>query len=70
MPKPTHHIIVCTNQRPPGHPRGSCGEHQANEVFEKLSFLSRRIGENCFEEASLWTGLDWFRLVGKMRESV
>ncbi len=37
MPKPTHHIIVCTNQRPPGHPRGSCGELQANEVFEKLS---------------------------------
>ena len=37
MPKPTHHIIVCTNQRPVGHPRGSCGENQANEVFEKLS---------------------------------
>ncbi len=37
MPKPTHHSIVCTNQRPAGHPRGSCGENQANEVFEKLS---------------------------------
>lgn len=37
MPKPAHHIIVCTNQRPPGHPRGSCGENAANEVFERFS---------------------------------
>ena len=25
MPKPKHHIIVCTNTRPPGHPKPSCG---------------------------------------------
>jgi (2Fe-2S) ferredoxin len=25
MPKPRYHIIVCTNSRPPGHPKPSCG---------------------------------------------
>ena len=37
MPKPAYHILVCTNQRPPGHPRGSCGESGATSVLEKLS---------------------------------
>ncbi len=25
MPKPKYHILVCTNTRPPGHPKPSCG---------------------------------------------
>ena len=25
MPKPKFHILVCTNSRPPGHPKPSCG---------------------------------------------
>jgi len=25
MPKPKYHIVVCTNSRPPGHPKPSCG---------------------------------------------
>jgi (2Fe-2S) ferredoxin len=25
MPKPKYHIVVCTNTRPPGHPKPSCG---------------------------------------------
>jgi (2Fe-2S) ferredoxin len=37
MPKPAYHILVCTNQRPPGHPRGSCGESGATGVLEKFS---------------------------------
>lgn len=37
MPKPAYHILVCTNQRPPGHPRGSCGEGGAASVLEKFS---------------------------------
>jgi len=36
MPKPVYHIFVCTNQRPPGHPRGSCGEVNAMGVLEKF----------------------------------
>lgn len=37
MPRPAYHILVCTNQRPPGHPRGSCGENSAQRVLEKIS---------------------------------
>ena len=32
-----YHILVCTNSRPPGHPRGSCGENGSNAIFEKLA---------------------------------
>ena len=37
MPKPKYHIVVCTNTRPPGHPKGSCGERGAQEVTKKFS---------------------------------
>ncbi|MBI3352247.1 MAG: (2Fe-2S) ferredoxin domain-containing protein [Nitrospirae bacterium] len=33
MPKPKHHVLVCTNNRPPGHPRGSCGEKGSNPLL-------------------------------------
>ncbi len=36
MPKPAYHIFVCNNTRPPGHPRGSCGENNAMAVLEKF----------------------------------
>ena len=36
MPKPNYHILICTNQRPPGHPRGSCGELNAQVILEKF----------------------------------
>lgn len=36
MPKPAYHILVCANQRPPGHPRGSCAEGGAQSVLEKF----------------------------------
>ena len=36
MPKPAYHIFVCNNTRPPGHPRGSCGENNAMAVMEKF----------------------------------
>lgn len=26
MPTWKHHVFVCTNKRPPGHPKGSCGD--------------------------------------------
>ncbi len=37
MPKPKHHIVVCTNTRPPGHPKGSCGEKGAQPVVMKFA---------------------------------
>lgn len=36
MPKPKYHIIICTNDRPPGHPRGSCGERGAKDLMMKF----------------------------------
>jgi len=39
MPKPKVHFLVCGNQRPPGHPRGSCSEK--NNV-ETINAFSRR----------------------------
>jgi (2Fe-2S) ferredoxin len=36
MPKPAKHVFVCTQQRPPDHPRGSCGQHDCAEVYEEF----------------------------------
>lgn len=36
MPKPQKHVFVCTQQRPPGHPRSSCGEKQCTAVMEEF----------------------------------
>jgi (2Fe-2S) ferredoxin len=35
MPKFEHHVFVCGNQRPQGHPRGSCDPH-AEARLQKL----------------------------------
>ncbi|MFY9268360.1 MAG: (2Fe-2S) ferredoxin domain-containing protein [Candidatus Manganitrophaceae bacterium] len=32
MPKPKYHVLICTTSRPPGHPRGSCGEKASREL--------------------------------------
>ncbi|MBQ27055.1 MAG: ferredoxin [Nitrospiraceae bacterium] len=37
MPKPQYHIFVCTNTRPPGHPKGSCGEKSSEELLMNLT---------------------------------
>lgn len=37
MAKPEYHVFVCAQQRPAGHPRGSCGERGAGSVMQKLS---------------------------------
>lgn len=39
MAKPERFIFLCANQRPPGHPRGSCGEKGGQELLFKLSEL-------------------------------
>ncbi len=36
MPKPEKHVFVCTQGRPPGHPRGSCQERGCAEVAEEF----------------------------------
>ncbi|MBU0656210.1 MAG: (2Fe-2S) ferredoxin domain-containing protein [Gammaproteobacteria bacterium] len=38
MPKPERHVFVCTQQRPPGHPRPSCGaNHGSFSLYAALS---------------------------------
>jgi len=34
MPKPKHHIIICSTTRPEGNPRGSCGEKGSKELLQ------------------------------------
>ncbi len=36
MAKPEKHVFVCTQARPPGHPRGSCAERGCQAVGEAL----------------------------------
>lgn len=36
MPKPEKHVFVCTQQRPPGHPRSSCAEKSCAAVMEEF----------------------------------
>ena len=44
MPKPERHVLVCTNTRPPGNPKGSCGEKGAADLFEALKAMVRERG--------------------------
>ena len=36
MPKPDKHVFVCVQNRPPGHPRPSCGQKNCAEVAEEF----------------------------------
>lgn len=48
MPKPTRHILVCTQMRPPNHPRGACAHRDAGAVWGR--FVER------FQARGLWNG--------------
>lgn len=39
MPKPERVVYVCGNQRPEGHPRGSCAQKGSGEVITKFAEL-------------------------------
>lgn len=36
MPKPAKHVFVCSQNRPAGHPRGSCGQNGCAEVVDEF----------------------------------
>jgi len=44
MPKPERHVLVCTNTRPPGNPKGSCGEKGSEALFEELKAMTKARG--------------------------
>ena len=46
MAKPSKHVFVCTQSRPPGHPRGSCAAFGSMEVYQE--FMQQ------FEQRNLW----------------
>ena len=61
MGKPVKHVFVCTQTRPPGHPRGSCGEkgsaavlQEFTQQFEQRQFWGRIavVGSGCLGTCS------------------
>jgi len=44
MPKPERHVLVCLNLRPPGNPKGSCGEKGSEAVFDALKAMVKERG--------------------------
>lgn len=44
MPKPERQILVCVNSRPPGNPKGSCGEKGSQQLFEGLKQRLQALG--------------------------
>ncbi len=44
MPKPERHVLICLNARPPGNPKGSCGEKGSEAVFERLKAMVKERG--------------------------
>ncbi len=44
MPKPERQVLVCVNSRPPGNPKGSCGEKGTQALFDRLKEILRERG--------------------------
>jgi (2Fe-2S) ferredoxin len=44
VPKPERQVLVCVNARPPGNPKGSCGEKGSQQLFDRLRALLKERG--------------------------
>ena len=44
MPKPQVQILVCTNERPPDHPKPSCGPRGSMEVYHRFKDRVKELG--------------------------
>jgi (2Fe-2S) ferredoxin len=51
MPKPEKHVFVCTQNRPQGHPRGSCASNGCADVMNE--FMNEIQARNLFEKIAL-----------------
>ncbi|MHB8512798.1 MAG: (2Fe-2S) ferredoxin domain-containing protein [Actinomycetota bacterium] len=49
MPKPERYVFVCTNERPPGHPKGSCVERGCIDVMTQFRDLQGEKGLTHFK---------------------
>lgn len=38
MPRPERHVFVCMQERPPGHPRGSCASRDCKAIYEEFYY--------------------------------
>ncbi len=53
MPRPARQVFVCSQARPPGHPRGSCAEKGCREVVDE--FMRQWMQRQCFAQVSVAT---------------
>ncbi len=44
MPRPERQVLVCVNQRPAGHARGSCADKGSQQLFDLLKAALRERG--------------------------
>jgi (2Fe-2S) ferredoxin len=51
MPRPEKHVFICTQNRPQGHPRGSCGSSGSAEILNE--FMNEIQSHNLFETIAL-----------------
>ncbi|MDO8206646.1 MAG: (2Fe-2S) ferredoxin domain-containing protein [Gallionella sp.] len=51
MPKPQRHVFVCSQSRPAGHPRGSCGQRGCREVVDE--FMKQWQQRQCFTQVAV-----------------
>ena len=51
MPRPEKHIFICTQNRPQGHPRGSCANEGGAEIMNE--FMNEIQAQNLFEKIGL-----------------
>jgi (2Fe-2S) ferredoxin len=51
MPRPQRHVFVCSQQRPPGHPRGSCAAKGASPLLQ--AFWAELQKRQAFEQVAI-----------------
>ena len=51
MPKPEKHVFICVQNRPPGHPRGSCSERGCADVMDEFLFQLQQ--RNCYDKIAI-----------------
>ncbi|MEW6676392.1 MAG: (2Fe-2S) ferredoxin domain-containing protein [Pseudomonadota bacterium] len=51
MPRPLKHVFVCSQQRPPGHPRGSCTEKGCREVLDEFYYQLQQ--RQCYNQVAV-----------------
>jgi (2Fe-2S) ferredoxin len=44
VPKPERHVLVCTNERPPENPKGSCAAKGSVSLYERLKAMVKERG--------------------------